>query len=180
MTDQDPSLPEVGVARDLLQEERAVAVILRLAGGGSLLLTALLLSDMEVQTAEENGPDPTQDLQTEGLFAVTFREGFAPVVILANTHTIRPRVPRVQRTSKGVQCLLCQRSPAFVSITRVESALETSVLISMRSLQPLLRCLLHPLRVAPREGRTVLPLFLRIVERGVPRPSGSLGNDLWS
>ena len=53
-------------------------------------------------------------------------------------------------------------------------------LTSVRSPQLRLRCLLRPLRAALRDGLTVLPLFPRIFERGVPRPSGSLGNDLWS
>ena len=178
--DQDPSLLEEGVARSLPRERGAAAATPHPVEEGNSLLTVLLQCVMAVRIAVEIVLVPIRDPRMGGLFVVTSRGGLVPEVMHADIHTGKLHVPQAQRRLKGGQCHPCRKNPSFVSTSRVVSAREISACTSMKNLQLQLRCLLRPLRAVLRDGQTVQLLFLTIFERGVPQPSVSLGNDLWS
>ena len=178
--DPDPSLPGADTARGLPRERGAVVATLHPVEEGDLLLAELLPCVMAVLIAAEIALAPIRDPRMGGLFVVISREGLVPEVMLADILTVKQRVPRARRRLRGGRCRPYPKSLAFVSTSCVVSAREISARTSMRNPQLQLRCLLHLLRAVLRDGRTVQLLFLRIFERGVPQPSGSLGNDLWS
>ena len=147
-------------------------------GKGNHLRTVLCQLELEAQIGELTDQDRTQDLPMEDSFAVTSREESVPVVIHASIRIAKPHATPA-RSSKGDQCLQSQRSQAFASTMHMVDAPGINALTSMRNLRLLLKCRLPLSRAALRGGLTVLLHCLRIFERGVPRPSGSLGNDLW-
>ena len=174
----DPLHLVVDIEGDQLLERKQAEVILHQGGRGSRLHTVRCRLELEAQTVALIDQDRTPDLPMEDLCAVTSKEVCVPVVIHASIHTAKSREIQAQ-SLRGDQCLRSLRSQAFASTMHVESARGTNAHTNMRGLRPPLKCQLLQLRVARRGGLTVLLRCLRIFERGVPRPSGSLGNDLW-
>ena len=174
----DPLRLAVGIEGGPLLVRRLAEAIRHQGGEGNHLRTVLCQLELEAQIGELTDQDRTQDLPMEDSFAVTSREESVPVVIHASIRIAKPHAT-LARSSKGDQCLQSQRSQAFASTMHVVDAPGINALTSMRNLRLLLKCRLPLSRAALRGGLTVLLHCLRIFERGVPRPSGSLGNDLW-
>ena len=174
----DPLRLAVGIEGGPLLERRLAEAIRHQGGKGNHLRTVLCQLELEAQIGELTDQDRTEGLPMEDSFAVTSREESVPVVIHASIRIAKPHATPA-RSSKGDQCLQSQRSQAFASTMHVVDAPGINALTSMRNLRLLLKCRLPLSRAALRGGLTVLLHCLRIFERGVPRPSGSLGNDLW-